>query len=234
MALPRGAAFFDVDETVIRVKSMFDFLRYWMACAGDDGSGYHAVVAEVQALAARDVSRAEINRRYYRQLAGAPMADLMQAGRKWYKNYRDQPTAFVTATCAALNRHRVAGDIIVLVSGSFRAVLKPLADELLADIVLCSEPLIDIDGRLTGEVAHPMIGERKAEAVTKTIKRLGLSADDCFCYGDHASDLDMLSCVGNPVVIGDDPVLTEHARRNGWLVLRASSGPRAVAPLIVR
>ena len=111
MALPRGAAFFDVDETVIRVKSMFDFLRYWMACAGDDGSGYHAVVAEVQALAARDVSRAEINRRYYRQLAGPPMADLgdhptvEQIGR-WYDEaathwvYQSPDTAKATIALA--------------------------------------------------------------------------------------------------------------------------------------
>ena len=51
------AAFFDVDETVIRVKSMFDFLRFWLACRGDDGSVYAATMSEIHALAAQGVDR---------------------------------------------------------------------------------------------------------------------------------------------------------------------------------
>ena len=35
-------------------------------------------------------------------------------------------------------------------------------------------------------------------------------------YGDHAPDLPVLDLVGNPVVVGDGPVLARHACRKGW------------------
>lgn len=224
------AAFFDVDETVIRVKSMFEFLRYWMARNGDDGGEYRRVRAEFHEMAATGVERIEINRKYYRLFTGADHRSLREAGADWYVQYRTEPTAFVTATLVALDGHRAAGDTIVLVSGSFRPCLDPIAADVGAGHVLCTEPLVGPDGRLTGEVRRPMIGENKAAAVAETMTRLRLETDNCFCYGDHASDLGMLSAVGNPRVVGADPVLTEHARRNGWPVLPATTGPRPMVP----
>lgn len=93
--------------------------------------------------------------------------------------------------------------------------------EVLADRVACTEPIVDGSGRLTGEVVRPMIGTNKALAVVETVGALNLIADDCFCYGDHSSDLQMLSTVGHPRVVGKDPVLLEQALRNGWPVLPA-------------
>ena len=37
--------------------------------------------------------------------------------------------------------------------------------------------------------------------------------------------VEMLARVGNPRVVGADPVLTEHAGRFGWPVLPAATGP---------
>jgi HAD superfamily hydrolase (TIGR01490 family) len=222
-----GAAFFDVDETVIRVKSMFEFLRYWLARNGDDGSAYRTTQAEFRQLADSGVDRTEINRKYYQRFAGVEHRSLVDAGRDWYIQYRAQPTAFVTSVIGAIEAHRAAGDRIVLVSGSFRPVLDPLATDIRADLVLCTEPLVADDGRLTGAVVRPMIGDNKADAVGATISALGFTPAECFCYGDHASDLGMLSLVGNPRVVGADPVLTEYAQRLGWPVLPATTGPRA-------
>ncbi|MEV7402791.1 HAD-IB family hydrolase [Streptomyces sp. NPDC091267] len=219
------AAFFDVDETLINTKSMFDFLRFWMARHGDDGSGYEAVMAGVRADADSGVHRSEINRGYYRRFAGVPADELTRAGREWYEEYRRGPAAVTVATWAAASRHREAGDLVVLVSGSFRGCLGPLAEDLRADLVLCSEPVVGPDGRLTGEVVRPMIGSVKADAVRETIAELGLNAAESSCYGDHASDLDMLMSVGRPVVVGGaDRVLMEHAQRLDWPVLSAAPG----------
>ncbi|WP_059012655.1 HAD family hydrolase [Streptomyces specialis] len=219
------AAFFDVDETLLNVKSMFHFLRYWMARHGDDGSGHDAVMAEVRAQAAGGVPRTEINRRYYRRFAGVEHRELADAGREWYEEYRASRTAVVVSAWAAASRHRNAGDTVVLVSGSFRGLLEPMADDLGADVILCSEPIVGPDGRLTGEIQRPMIGENKAAAVRATMARLGLGPDDCTCYGDHSSDLDMLMAVGNPVVVGADPVLIGQAQTLDWPVLPATPGP---------
>ncbi|WP_330452691.1 MULTISPECIES: HAD-IB family hydrolase [unclassified Streptomyces] len=222
---PTRAAFFDVDETLINTKSMFDFLRFWMARHGDDGSGHAAVMAGVREAAASGVHRSEINRRYYRRFAGVAMEELRTAGREWYEEYRRGPAAVTVATWAAASRHREAGDLVVLVSGSFRGCLDPLAKDLGADLILCSEPVVGPDGLLTGEVVRPMIGSVKADAVRETVAGLGLNAQESSCYGDHASDLDMLLAVGRPVVVGGtDRVLMEHAQRLDWPVLSAAPG----------
>lgn len=224
----RPVAFFDVDETLITVKSMFEFLRYWMARTGDDGTGYRHVAAELHAMADSGMHRTAINREYYRRFAGVAVADLRSTGREWYAEYREQPTAFIASTLAATVWHRAAGHRIALVSGSFRACLEPLAEDLLADVVVCTEPIVGADGRLTGEVPRPMIGAAKAAAVEESLAQLGARAADCFGYADHASDLGMLACVGHPSVVGEDPVLIAHATRHGWPVLPAVPSPLPV------
>jgi HAD superfamily hydrolase (TIGR01490 family) len=218
------AAFFDVDETLITVKSMFEFLRYWLARGGDNGPEYEAAVVELREMADRGVDRAEINRAYYRRYAGARHADLLDAGRDWFAEFAGQPEPFHLAALDAVAAHRSAGDTIVLVSGSFRPCLEPVAEAVGADMVLCSSPVVGADGLLTGEVLRPMIGGAKADGVATTTRSLGFAPRDCYAYGDHATDLDMLLAVGHAVVIGADPVLVAHAREHGWPVLPAGRG----------
>jgi HAD superfamily hydrolase (TIGR01490 family) len=231
LATAQGVAFFDVDETLITAKSMFDFARHVSrsghSLLGDDDGEYHAEVVDLTAMRLRGAGRAEMNRAYYRRYAGVPLARLQAACRDWYRSYRVRAEAFVTAGLQALARHQQAGHGVVLVSGSARPLLEPIAEDLGADLVLCTEQCVDSRGFLTGEVARPMIGEVKAEAATAVMTELGVRSADCFAYGDHASDADMLQAVGNPVVVGADPVLVRHARASGWPVLASSPGPRS-------
>ncbi|MGH3793849.1 MAG: HAD family hydrolase [Pseudonocardiaceae bacterium] len=224
-----SAAFFDVDDTLLSAKSMFVFLRHWIEQRDGDDDAYQKVMADIHAKVESGVHRTEINRIYYRIFAGVPFVDLLAAGRSWYRRYRESPTAFVGATLSAVIKHQARGDIVVLVSGSFQACLEPLATELGAGGVVCTEPIVDEEGRLTGEVVRPMIGENKAFGVAETIASLGLRPDDCFCYADHSSDLHMLVKVGHPSVVGKDPILLEHARCNGWPVLPADPAPLSAA-----
>ncbi|MEU0437285.1 HAD-IB family hydrolase [Streptomyces sp. NPDC006290] len=221
-----GAAFFDVDETLITAKSMFEFLRFWLARTGDDGTRYARYAATLRDMSALGLPREEVNRAYYQYYTGAYAADVRAAGRDWYAAYRARPDAFVTAGISALAGHRAAGDAVVLVSGSFRACLDPLAEDLAVNRVLCGELVVDERGFLTGEVVEPMIGRAKADAVVRTMQELGLAAERCCGYGDHASDLDMLRAVGRPSVVGDDPTLGELARRHGWPVMSSAHGGR--------
>jgi HAD superfamily hydrolase (TIGR01490 family) len=129
---------------------------------------------------------------------------------------------------AALWRHAAAGDLTLLVSGSFPACLDPIARYVGADVVLCSLPEIR-DGRYTGRIAVPMLGEAKAAAVRGAAAEHGVLLAESHAYGDHASDLPILDLVGHPVVVGDDPVLAGRARRDRWAQIRSS--PRPVGKL---
>lgn len=226
----RRVAFFDVDETLLAGKSIFEFLRHWLAVTGDN-TRYRSVRATARRDAAAGVPREELNRRFYRHLAGAPHAELLREGRRWYDGIRRSPRGFVRAGLDAVATHKMAGDLVVLVSGSMRPILGPLAADLRADLVLCTELVMSADGTLTGEITEPMIGQAKQHAVTEMMTELGADPLDCFGYGDHTSDLAMLTAVGNPHVIGDDAELCAHARRHGWPVLPATPGPLRPIPV---
>ncbi|WP_345634719.1 HAD family hydrolase [Streptomyces thinghirensis] len=212
-------AFFDVDETVIAEKSLVDFWGHWQAAhppLGADMTGPPASAVR---------TREALNRAYYRRYAGVPLSALEAAGRRWYDGYRRGGAAFVLPVLDAVTAHRAAGREVVLVSGSMRPLLAPLAEELGASAVLCTELLVRADGVLTGEVSRPMIGEAKAQAALRLMRERGADPGDCFAYGDHESDLALLSAVGAPVVVGDCPVLNQEAERLGWPVTPARRGP---------
>lgn len=212
------AAFFDVDETLITVKSMFDFLRFHLADEQNPDVGQALRWIELQkAVNTGSLSRAEINRGYYQIYRGLSPDLLRDQGARWFEQRRRESGFIRPAVINALVRHRLAGHAVVLVSGSFPACLEPLRATLGAHHLLCSRPLVGADGRLTGEIERPMIGATKAIAIWELAKRRGLSLPLSFGYADHASDLPLLLEVGHPVVVGSDPVLDQYASRNQWL-----------------
>lgn len=203
-------AFFDVDETLLAGKSMLEFLRFHLARRGH-GESYERVVAGM-----RGAGRAEANRRYYTAYAGVSWTDLLAEGREWYAEWCRRPAAFLSGGLAALRRHQGRGDAVVLVSGSFLPCLGPLAEHLGADAVLCGEPEVDRAGVVTGRIAEPMIGRAKAQAAQRLAADRRVAPADCYAYGDHPSDLDLLTSVGNPAVVGADPVVRRFAEGAGW------------------
>ncbi|GAA2986945.1 HAD family hydrolase [Actinokineospora diospyrosa] len=205
-------AFFDVDETLVTVKSMFGFLAEYF-----DAEEYERAEKHLKGLAAAGVPRDQSNREYYRMFAGHSAAEIADHGRAWYE--RAFPTLYNEATLGWLRRYQNGGAAIVLVSGSFPACLDPIADHVFADRVLCGQPAV-VDGKHTGElVGEPVIGEGKARAVRATMAELGVSAQDCVAFGDHSTDLPMLQQVGRRVVVGDDPGLRPHLTSPGWFRL---------------
>ncbi|MFD4376442.1 HAD family hydrolase [Streptomyces sp. NPDC058486] len=210
-ATPRPyTVFSDVDETLISVKSMFDFLQYQLVRrhgqAGEEE--YERIMATVRRRSAEHVPREEINRFYYGHYAGESVAAIAALADDWFAERTTTTRGFwIEPTLQALRDHRAAGASVVLVSGSFPPLLEPVAREVGADTVLCTRPLI-ADGRYTGEVTTPVIGDGKRDAVRDLLaSRPGVDPADCYAYGDHLSDLPMLELVGHPVAVGDDEEL---------------------------
>lgn len=222
-----GVAFFDVDETLIAAKSMFAFLAHYLRARGEPGRTYERLAGELHRAAAQGTPRAEINRRYYRLYTGHSAASLAAAGREWFDTALEG--LFLDEPVSRLEAHRDAGTPVVLLSGSFFACLDPVAEHLGATWAIGTRPLLR-RGALTGEVLVPMIGERKHRAANAAAGVLGTGLQKCFAYGDHASDLALLSRVGHPFVVGDDPVLRAEAERHGWPLLPAAVRPAPPRP----
>ncbi|NBE54039.1 HAD family hydrolase [Streptomyces boluensis] len=223
----RHIAFFDVDETLLAEKGMLSFWRFWSRHL--TGQGRPPATPRTTGA-----DRETLNRAYFTLFAGVPRAHLEAAARQWYEEYRGGPDAYLPDVVNALLWHRTSGHEIALVTGSGAALVAPVAEDFGAGHVLATELLTDAAGVLTGQVRHPVIGAAKRTAATGLMRRLGASAGDCFAYGDHSSDLPMLSAVGNPVVVGDDPVLNDRAAAQGWRTLAGRKGPHPAAAQVLQ
>jgi HAD superfamily hydrolase (TIGR01490 family) len=209
------AAFFDVDETLISVKSMFSFLGFYLDQRGHDENEFEVRSGRLRDMAAGGVTRNEVNRSFYTNFTGEPVADILDMGAQWYRQESKRTDFYHAVPLAELIRLRNGGTHVVLVSGSFRACLDPIASAVGAHQVFGTE-LESTGGLFTGHTGTPMIGHTKAETLLDTARQHGFDVAECVAYGDHASDLPMLRAAGKAVVVGNDPVLTDAARVHGW------------------
>lgn len=214
-----GLAFFDVDETLVAVKSMVSVYRF--LADRQDGAERRRRLVALDELLSAGLPREEANRCYYRLLSGWSVEEVRTAAREWFAE-QVRAGAVIDSTARRLAAHRRRGDMVALVSGSFPACLEPVADHFGATVVLCSRPEV-VEGVYTGELAEPMIGAGKARAVAALLVDVEISGPT-WGYGDHASDLPMLELADHPVVVAAavrDPLLAAVARERGWPVLQA-------------
>ncbi|GAA1467901.1 HAD-IB family hydrolase [Nocardiopsis exhalans] len=222
-----ACAFFDVDETLIPVKSMFDFLAFRLAELGHPRSTYEEAATQLRELAASGARREEVNRAYYRLYRGASEQELKASGERWFAARAAAPGFLLNGSVLALREHLANGDHVVLLSGSFAPCLEPLAAALGATAFRGTRPVV-ADGLLTGDVERPMIGVAKGDAVREYASQHGIDLERSHAYGDHLSDLPMLEAVGRPRVRADgDPALLGHASQRGWPLVR---DPVSVSP----
>ena len=211
-------AFFDVDDTLIRQKSMFDFYRFWALEWLTNPVLLEEFNRDFAARRARGNSREVLNRAYYRHFAGVRAEDLVAAGECWARPYLEAPESFfIASSVEELTRLKTEGIEPVFVSGSFAAVLDPIARHLGVRHILCAPLVLDLNGSLTGEIGDPQtIGKGKAEAIRLFLEDRNGDPAACFAFGDDISDFDMLACVGNPVVVGTDTPLAQDSRTFAW------------------
>ncbi|MFD5582350.1 HAD family hydrolase [Streptomyces sp. NPDC127063] len=221
----RRLAFFDVDGTLTTDTTLFRFLRFYLAARGHGPHVYEQRRQRLKAMTALGVPREATNRAYFTNFRGADAESVAHLARAWFAKERAQDGFLNPAAVDALYRHRARGDAVVFVSGSFPAVLTPLAEQLGVSDVWATAPEI-VDGHYTGELLRePMIGPAKADAARLAASVHGADLADCSAYGDHLSDLPLLNAVGTPVVVAGDPRLDRHARLHHWTVLPCA--PRA-------
>ncbi|MEM8580495.1 MAG: phosphoserine phosphatase SerB [Pseudomonadota bacterium] len=108
---------------------------------------------------------------------------------------------------------KAQGAYCALVSGGFTAFTRRVADRLGFDENRANTLLTE-DGKLTGEVADPILGrDAKVKALKEITARLGLSPDDVMAVGDGANDLGMLGLAGAGVALHAKPIVAAECDR---------------------
>ncbi|WP_412507121.1 phosphoserine phosphatase SerB [Roseovarius sp. SYSU LYC5161] len=106
---------------------------------------------------------------------------------------------------ALLATMKAGGAHAVLVSGGFTAFAGEVATALGFD-EFRANTLLEEAGKLTGDVARPILGcEAKVQALEEITARLGLSERDVLAVGDGANDLGMLGRAGSGVALHAKP-----------------------------
>ena len=98
-----------------------------------------------------------------------------------------------------------------VVSGGFRQVIEPLAEDLMLDFVAANHLEI-VDGKLTGRVIGAVIDRPgKAKALRDFASQAGVPMEQTVAVGDGANDIDMLAAAGLGVAFNAKPALREVA-----------------------
>ncbi|MGK7651189.1 phosphoserine phosphatase SerB [Roseovarius sp. B08] len=99
------------------------------------------------------------------------------------------------------------GAYTALVSGGFTAFTSHIATLLGFDENRANTLLVE-DGKLTGDVARPILGrEAKMQALADITTRLNISEIDVLAVGDGANDLGMLARAGSGVALHAKPAV---------------------------
>jgi HAD superfamily hydrolase (TIGR01490 family) len=120
---------------------------------------------------------------------------------------------------ALLDRHRRAGDHLLVITATNRFITEPIARRLgVADLLACECEIRD--GHYTGEpVGIPTYAGGKVTALMAWLEKTGTDlAGSCF-YSDSHNDIPLLEVVERAVAVDPDDTLRRHAESRGWEII---------------
>ncbi|MEK6747807.1 MAG: HAD family hydrolase [Pseudomonadota bacterium] len=211
-------AIFDLDNTLLGGDSDYLWGQYLVELGVVDGVFY-----------------ARENQRYYdaykagtldiqhflefalRPLVGVPQEQLYT----WRKRYLDQKIRpiMLPKALALLDRHRQAGDILLIITATNRFVTQPIAEWLGVEHLIATDPEL-VDGFYTGKVAGiPCFREGKVLRLQEWLQGRAMSLEKSWFYSDSHNDLPLLLKVANPVAVDPDDELRRYAEHQRWPVI---------------
>jgi HAD superfamily hydrolase (TIGR01490 family) len=224
----KGAAFFDVDNTMMVGASIFHFAKGLAARDFFSWRDLARFTTRQLRLRARGEHSHDMHRTRESALAfvaGKKVAEIVALGEEIYDE--EMADRVWAGTHALARRHLANGEPVWLVTATPVELATIIADRLgltgaLGTIAESADGVYT--GQLVGEVLH---GEDKAAAVRALAAREGYDLALCSAYSDSINDLPLLSSVGHPVAVNPDSALKAEARERGWEIRDFRTGRKA-------
>ena len=216
----RVAAFFDIDNTVMRGASIFHLAR-GVAARRLFKPRQVADFAwkQLKFIASGSENLDDMKEATEAALAfvkGRQVQDVLQFAEEIFEERMIEKVW--PGTLALAQSHIAQGHQVWLVSMTPVEVASMIASRLGLTGALGTVAEA-IDGVYTGDlVGHPLHGPAKAEAVKALAVQEGLELEQCWAYSDSSNDIPMLSLVGHACAINPDRKLAAHAQRHAWNV----------------
>lgn len=225
---PGAAAFFDLDNTVLRGASI------WHLAVGLWRRDFFTA-RDVSAMAWKQLRYVLLgeNLEHVEQIrsqalgfiAGHSVAEIHSIGEEIFDEVMKDK--IWPGTQALTRMHLDAGQDVWLVTATPVEVASVIANRLGLTGALGSvgESVDGVyTGRMVGEFLH---GPAKGRAVEALAAERGYDLSRCAAYSDSANDIPMLSLVGHPCAVNPDAALREHAKAHGWQIRDFRTGRRA-------
>jgi HAD superfamily hydrolase (TIGR01490 family) len=117
-----------------------------------------------------------------------------------------------------INKHQNQQIPVVLLSGSTRVMVTPIAAAMGFDDIACTE-LELVDGHYSGDIVGPFcIREGKLKRALDYCEQHQMNFRNAMYYGDSISDLQIFEKIGFPVAVNPNPKLTEIAIQKHWAI----------------
>jgi HAD superfamily hydrolase (TIGR01490 family) len=226
----KGAAFFDLDKTLMAGSSGMVFARVanrkgfvprgQLAKWGLDHLRYRLRgSSDEQTNAVLEVAKrifAEIPEREVERMGPEVLAGILP---RIYPQMLDE-----------VHRHQDDGRATFIVSAAGNDLVKTLAAVLGMEGGIGTSWAVGSDGKYTGEMDGPFVyGDGKVEAMRQFADKHDIDLGASYAYSDSVSDLPMLRAVGHAVVVNPDSDLLEIARQEDWRVMRFEKLGRKLA-----
>jgi HAD superfamily hydrolase (TIGR01490 family) len=216
---PRRAALFDMDRTLLRVETASLYVRYQRDIGEATSRDLARTLFWVAQYTLGILDTTKVAEKTLTTLRGTCEIALAARCDDWFSRYVEPH--ITDAGREAVRRHRAAGDVCAIVTGTSPYASWPLARRLQIDHVVSSVFEIDEDRRFTGRPVYPLcIGDGKLLRAEELAHKLGFRLEEATFYTDSVSDLPLLSRVAVPVAVNPDPRLRRIAERRGWRVER--------------
>ena len=214
------AAFFDVDNTIIRGSSIFlfgkaAFKRKFFSRRDFWNFAWHQARFIARGETAKTLS--DVKDRALGLVAGHKVEELSSLTEIVYDDYIT--TKLWPETVRLAQEHMKAGREVWLITATPVEIAEIMAKKLgltggLGTLVDRKDGVLT--GKLVGEALH---GKAKYKAMKRLAKDRNISLKRSYAYSDSHNDLPMLTHVGHPVAVNPDKILKTHAEAAGWKIL---------------
>ena len=211
-------AIFDLDNTLIAGDSDHGWGEFLVAHNAVDPAAYK----EQNDQFYRDYEAGNLDMHAYLEFSLQPLTQHSpQVLRELHDDFMTdviQPMMLPKAV-ELLNKHRQAGDFLLVITSTNRFIVEPICQQLGVDDLLATEPEI-IDGKYTGKISGiPSFQEGKITRLHQWLDDKDISLEGSYFYSDSINDLPLLLEVDKPVVVDPDDALRAEAQQRGWEVI---------------
>ena len=212
------AAFFDIDNTIMRGASIYHLARGLVArriLKPKDLANYAITQGKFLISGRENLSdMAKVTENALSFVQGRSVEELTALAEDIYDDIMADKVWPGTVQLA--HAHRTSGHQVWLVSAAPIELANVIATKLgLTGAVATVSEIID--GRYTGNLkSTPMHGPQKAQAVIDLAKQHNIDLASSFAYSDSSNDIPLLTSVGNPTAVNPDAGLRQYAEEHAW------------------